>query len=270
MNITFDHVDDKYFGIEEYVSPVVNTAIKYDIFIRILCLILNTFDTYSEHVVNDVSKALKLNEYQIKDMSESARDDYAEFSKNVHNFYWTVVDDEFGTKIKQFNEDLYYRRNLRYADKRLQRYRGILFEEIVCATVKDRFKDSTFCTGCRIYINGVRILARYGEGNSFHKETIDIAGWNSDVSYGEFYECKINPKRFEIQNYKYFIEIKKELDKNTSTQYVLALVSADAQENLKAQKEYIEKLDSNSIISFKLIGREEIFSLLNYRIPEIE
>ena len=31
MNITFDHVDDKYYGIEEYVKPVVDMAIKYDV-----------------------------------------------------------------------------------------------------------------------------------------------------------------------------------------------------------------------------------------------
>lgn len=270
MKITFKHVDDEYYGIEKYVKPVVDMAVKYDIFIRILCEILNTFDKYSEHIVKDVSDLLKLYEgYQISDMNQSVRNDYAIFSKNVYDFYWTVVDDEFGRQIREYNEQLYIDKDLRYADKRLQRYRGILFEEIVSATVRDRFKGSTFCTGCRIYINRERILARYGEGDSLHKETIDIAGWNHSVSYGEFYECKINPKRFEIQNYKFFVEIKRELDRNRITGYVLALVSPDSKEHLKAQKEYIESKDPKCAISFELIGREEIFGILNYRIPEI-
>lgn len=269
MKITFNHVDDDYYGIEEHVKPVANIAVKYDIFIGILCEILNTYDTYNEHVANDVKETLMYEEYKIRDKSESVKNDYTIFADKVYNFYWTVVDDEFGKQIKKYDEDLYYKKGLRYADNRLQRYRGILFEEIVIATVEDRFKDSTFCTGCRISINGVRILARYGEGNSSHKETIDVAGWNHDVNYGEFYECKINPKRFEIENYKFFVEIKKELDKNGITRYVLALVSAEAKEHLRAQKEYIEKMDSECAIMFDLIGREEIFNILNYSIPEI-
>lgn len=270
MNITFNHTDDEYYGIEEYIKPVVDSTIKYDIFIRILCEILNTYDSYSEHIVNDIRKVIKLFEgYQINDMNRTIKDDYAIFSENVFNFYWTIVDDEFGKKIKRYNEKLYYEKGMRYADKRLQRYRGILFEEVVCATVKDRFKDSSFCTGCRIYINRVPIFTRYGEGNAYRKVTIDIAGWNNAVNYGEFYECKINPKRFEVQNYKFFMEIKSKLEKNKVTQYVLALVSSDAKEHLKVQKEYIEKVNPECAIEFELIGREDIFNILSYRIPEI-
>ncbi len=269
MTISFNRVDENYYGIDEYVKPIVEVIVKHDIFIRVLCEILNTFDTYSEHIVNDVKKVLELNgEYQIKDMDQALKDDYTLFSERVYNFYWVVVNEDFAVQLRRYDEELYYKRGLRYADKRLQRYRGILFEEVVSAMVESRFSESDFCTGCRIYIDGVRVLARYGEGNSSHKETIDIAGWNNEVCYGEFYECKINPKRFELQNYKFFVAIKNELDKNKVPHYVLALVSADAQEHLKAQKEYIEECLSPAI-DFEVIGREGIFNILSYRIPEI-
>ena len=270
MRITFSHVDDEYYGVKEYIEPIVNVAIKYDAFVQLLSEILNTFDKYTEHIVNDIDKILSL--YQKcygEDMPETQSSDYIIFRKCVYNFFWNIVDDEFGERAKAYNEDLYYKSRLRYADNRLGRYRGLLFEEIVCATVKDRFSESYFCTGCRIYINGARVIARYGEGDSNHKETIDIAGWDDKAYYGEFYECKISPERFGIPNYKYFIEIKKVLDANGVSKYVLALVSADAKENIKAQKEFIEDSDKECNIEFDLIGRENIHSILNYQIPEI-
>ncbi len=274
MNITFTPVDDIYYGVEEYVRPVANIAIKYDAFLQITCVILNTFNTYSEHIVQDVQKALKLyEEYRIRDMEETARNDYVLFSQKVYNFYWTVVDEEFGRQIRDNRQELYYKKKLRYPDNRLHRYRGILFEEIVSAAVRDRFHGSLFCTGCRIHIDHVQVLARYGEGGASHKETIDVAGWNNLAKYGEFYECKVNPKRFGIENYKFFIELKSRLDQNGIPEYVIALASADAKEHLKAQKEYIESCMENEekgcVIAFTLIGREDLFELLNYTIPDI-
>lgn len=270
MKITFSHVDDEYYGTKEYIVPIVNVAIKYDDFVRLLCEILNTFDKYTERIVNDVKKTLDLyRQCYEDDMSENQKQDYFTFSESVYNFYWNIVDDEFGKRARSYNEDLYIKSGLRYADNRLGRYRGLLFEELVCATVKDRFSDSNFASGCRIYVNGVRVIARYGEGNSNHKETIDIAGWNEVACYGEFYECKINPVRFEIPNYKYFIEVKKVLESNNVTQYILALVSADSKEHIKAQKQYIESIDEECNIEFDIIGRENIHSILDYKIPEI-
>lgn len=270
MKITFSRVDDEYYGIKEYIEPVVNITIKYDNFVRILSEILNTFDRYTEHIINDVKKILNLyKQCYENDMSTCQKNDYIIFCESIYNFYWNILDDDFAEKTRVYNENLYFKSGLRYSDNRLSRYRGLLFEELVCATVRNRFIGSIFSSGCRIYVNGVRIIARYGMGNSNHKETVDIAGWNEEAYYGEFYECKINPKRFEIPNYKYFIEIKKVLDANNVKKYILAIVSADAKEHIKAQKEYIESSSAECNIEFELIGREDIHSILNYRIPEI-
>lgn len=50
--------------------------------------------------------------------------------------------------------------------------------------------------------------------------------------------------------------------------YILALVSADATRNLKAQKEYLEEEGIDCRIDFELIGRESIFGISRYAIPE--
>ncbi|MCI9035632.1 MAG: hypothetical protein HFJ08_16635 [Lachnospiraceae bacterium] len=268
MKVTFQRVDDEYFGVEKYVRPVVEIAIKNNIFVQILCEILNTFDTYSEHILYDINKLLKLYEtYKIGRLDETARKDYSVFTQKVYDFYWTILDDNFGEEIRWHNEELYRKKGLRYADKRLHRYRGILFEELIGAMVQERFKNDTFCTGCRIYVNGKRIISQYGKGNSFHKETIDIAGWINNLKYGEFYECKVNPKRFEIQNYQYFMKIQNTLDEN-NVHYILALVSADAAEFLRVQKEYIEE-QLKCTVEFETIGREDICSIVHYTVPEI-
>lgn len=268
MKINFNHVDKEYYGIEEYVKPVVDTSIVDERFVQILCTILNTYNKYSEHIVNDVDKALKLfRNFYAEDLTETELMAYESFHKATYDFYWSIVDDEFGNKIKQFNEDLYKEEHLRFADNRLARYRGLLFEKLVYEEVKPRFANSLFDEGCRIYINGVRVIARYGRGNASHKETIDIAGWDESVSYGEFYECKINPIRFEVQNYKYFMELKQELDKNKIHHYIIALVCADARANLCVQKKSIEEENPGCNIEFEIIGREDIYKIKNYLIP---
>ena len=269
MRITFTHVDEEYYGVQQLIEPVVSIAIAYDVFICIMCEILNLFDSYSEHIVNDVKKALGLYKYRLNSEDEKMLADYNTFATLVENFYWNVVDDDFGLEIKKFNDIQYYRENLRYPDKRLGRYRGLLFEELVIAIVKDRFNDDSFSTGCQIYVNNTRVIARYGEGNSYHKETIDIAGWVELVKYGEFYECKISPKRFGEENYRYFVELKKVLDDNKVNNYRIGFVSADARTNLEIQKQYLEDNNQKCNIDFELLGREDIYTMKSFSVPEI-
>lgn len=269
MRISFRHVDEEYFGVEEYIRPVANQAVVHNQFICIICEILNVFNKYTEHIVADVKKAMKCFEYRLDKEDKIALSAYRELTEKVEQFYWNVVDDEFGEKLREFNEEQYRRKGMRYPDNRLGQYRGLLFEELVSAAVKTRFVGRLYCTGCQVYINGCRVLARYGEGSASHKETIDIAGWDAEANYGEFYECKINPERFRNENYRYFMELKSTLDSNGIQDYKIGLVSADATENLRAQKRYLEAQDQNCRAEFMLIGREDIFSVQSYCIPEI-
>jgi hypothetical protein len=138
----------------------------------------------------------------------------------------------------------------------------LLFEEVVCAMVKGRYEKELFGKGCIIRVNGVKIFARYGEGDSNHKETVDVAGWNANARYGEFYECKIKPIRFEAENYKLFMQIKNVLDKDEHNRYILALVSPDTREHLMARKRFIENTNPECNIEFEVLGREDLFKLL--------
>ena len=271
MKVRLKRTDKDYYGVGEYILPVVEAAAKYDQFIQILCEILNTFDTFSEDIVNKVKKTLELEKYKINEGDETVKEDYKLFANRLEMFYWHVVDYECAEEVKKFDQDLYQEKRLYHTDYRLGRYRGILFEVLIDALVRNRYQESgkRYETGCTIRINGCPILAQYGFGNSRHKETLDVAGWDDRMQYGEFYECKVNPKRFENPNYHFFMEIKKALDADSRVKYILALVSADSTGNLKAQKECLEEEDTDCNIDFELIGREGIFGISQYVISEI-
>lgn len=269
MRITFKHVDEEYYGVEEIVTPVAELAVSRSQFVSIVCEILNIFHTYTEHIVSDVKKALKLYEYKLDKNDEATLHLYDRLSCLIEGFYWNVVDDEFGKKIRAFNERQYWKNEMRYPDRRLGRYRGLLFEEIVSAAVKNRYVGKKFCAGCLIYINNRHVLARYGVGSASHKETIDIAGWDDEARRGEFYECKVNPDRFETGNYILLMELKAALDAGGAQIYQIGLVSADTGEHLKAQKKYLEEQDERCRGEFMLIGREDIYDMQGYYMAEV-
>lgn len=270
MRLKLIHTDKVFYGVDNYILPVVEMAAKYNLFIQIMCEILNTFDTFSEDIVNKVKKALEMSRYKVKKVDEAMLEDYEIFSARLESFYWNVVDTEFAKEAKKFDQDLYKKNKLYFPDCRLGRYRGLLLENLIDRLVRDRFLGKKYETGCQISVNGRVILTHYRKGNELHnKETIDIAGWDDSVQYGEFYECKANPKRFENQNYRYFMEIKKVMDTHNVSRYILALVSSEATRYLKAQKEYLEEQDATCNIDFELIGREQIFGIARYVIPEI-
>lgn len=271
MKLRLKRTDKDYYGVSEYILPVVRIAAKYDKFIQIMCEILNTFDTFSEDLVNKVKKTLELEKYKINEDDETVKKAYERFADSLVDFYWHVVDTEFADEARKFDQDLYEESGLRYADKRLGRYRGLLLEALIDTLVRDRFQGNgkQYETGCEMRINGSLILAQYGDGNSRHKRTLDIVGWDKRMQYGEFYECKINPRRFENPNYRFFMEIEKAMSAESGTRYILALASADATRNLRAQKEWLEKEDPTCHMDFELIGRESIFNISQYAIPEI-
>ena len=63
------------------------------------------------------------------------------------------------------------------------------------------------------------------------------------------------------------MKIQNTLDEN-NVHYILALVSADAAEFLRVQKEYIEE-QLKCTVEFETIGREDICSIVHYTVPEI-
>lgn len=262
MKVLLKRVDKEYYGVSEYLEPVARQAMKFEQFVYTVCEILNVYNSYNPHIVNDVVKALKLAEYRIDDNDAGMVREYRLLSKLMEQFYWQVVEDEnFEKRAREADT------NMRDPHKRLGQYRGLLLEEIISAAVCERFRKYKFCKGCNIYIDGVMVRLGYGWCNSKHKQTIDIAGWADCNNYGEFYECKVSPKRFQIENYKYFIMLKQTLDAK-GAKYILALASADSKNNIISQKRALEKEDSECNIDFNMIGREDIFYISNYNIPD--
>lgn len=241
MKIRFMRTDNDIFGEDEIIHPIIQISRNNDVYISILTELLFKFNTYTEKICFNVEKTLKLFQYRVE---EDDIEEYAKFSKLVYNFYYTVVDDDFGREIEKNNVDFYIQNKLRFADKRLHLYRGRLFEVLISSLVKPRFVNEYFETGCKIFINNSHVFVRYGEGMASHKETFDIAGWIENSEYGEFYECNIS-------------------------NCIIAFVSADSTNKILQIKRDIEEKNKNISSEFRIIGRDSISEIPRYEIPEI-
>lgn len=272
MKINFKPKDDNFYGTKELITPIVEAAVVNDKFIGILCEILTLFSTYTEDISNKVQKTMKALEFRIDTKNPVEVSEYAKLKEAVYEFYWQIIGDDFAKELEKSNQVLYRKYGFRFADKRLHRYRGLLLEHILIALVKERFNGAMFQTGCQIYINGRRIIALYGQGNSYHKETMDVCGWIESVKYGEFYECKINPDRFKEENYRYFLELIKCLQENKISNYIVGFVSAESTECIRARIEILEKLEKIPVdckVLFQIVGRDDLYRTRFYKIPEI-
>ena len=176
MKIKFKHVDDDFPKIEEWIMPIVNISTRYEIFVRIVCELLNVYGEFHESLYNTVEKALKKFRYILDSEDDNLQFSYSELSGYILNFYYNVISDEFARDLFRYDQDKYNKYHFEYAQNRIARYRGLLFEELVAALVKKRFENHMFERGCRVYINGERVMAHYGKGNASHKETFDIVG----------------------------------------------------------------------------------------------
>ena len=266
MKIRFMRTDNDIFGEDEIIHPIIQISRNNDVYISILTELLFKFNTYTEKICFNVEKTLKLFQYRVE---EDDIEEYAKFSKLVYNFYYTVVDDDFGREIEKNNVDFYNQNKLRFADKRLHLYRGRLFEVLISSLVEPRFVNEYFETGCKIFIYNSHVFVRYGEGMASHKETFDIAGWIENSEYGEFYECKINPERFTEANYRLLEELEKRLLECSISNCIIAFVSADSTNKILQIKRDIEEKNKNISSEFRIIGRDSISEIPRYEIPEI-
>ena len=98
MKIRFMRTDNDIFGEDEIIHPIIQISKNNDVYISILTELLFKFNTYTEKICFDVEKALKLFQYRVE---EDDIEEYAKFSKLVYNFYYTVVDDDFGREIEK-------------------------------------------------------------------------------------------------------------------------------------------------------------------------
>lgn len=102
MKIRFMRTDNDIFGEDEIIHPIIQISRNNDVYISILTELLFKFNTYTEKICFNVEKTLKLFQYRVE---EDDIEEYAKFSKLVYNFYYTVVDDDFGREIEKNNVD---------------------------------------------------------------------------------------------------------------------------------------------------------------------
>lgn len=269
MKIEFQRTDDEYYGVDELITPLVNVASQNEKYVGILCEILNVHNKYNEHIANDVKKTMDFFHFRLDKDNAAEVEGYRQLQELTYEFYWQIMNPDFEKQLRRFNQDLYNKKRFWFADKRFQQYRGLLLEKLVEAMVWHRFEKDKFECGCRIRINGCRIFFEYEDEEEWHrKETLDIAGWINRVRYGEFYECKVSPIRFKNEHYKYFMKLIAALDKNGAGNYIVGFVSADATAKLEMQKKLLEEDDISCKAEFRLIGREDLYGVKFYSIPE--
>ena len=116
MIINFRRTDDNFYKEKELILPIVDLAFENEKYVGIVCEVLNLFYSYSEDIVNKITKMLKSLEFR---MNPEEISNYRMLSKKIVDFYWEVVDDEFGKQARAFDQDLYYKQHLQYSDMRL-------------------------------------------------------------------------------------------------------------------------------------------------------
>lgn len=268
MKIRLLHKDAVFYGIDEFVLPVIQLARKKRIYVEILCQILTLYRNVSNSTYGDIEHTLRLyRNLYFFDSSEFEIYEYNKFSDKLLAFYWEIIEEaEYNDDMNRFNPELYAKHDLNDKNRRFGRYRGIMFECLISELVKERFTDKMFDTGCRVYIDGQAIIIQYGEGNADHKETFDIVGWDESNAYGEFYECKISPDGFKEENCKLFIELNNVLSQHKDILYILGFVSADEQKYFESKISSLEK-NGIQLANVQLIGKENIFDISEYSIP---
>lgn len=267
MKVKLFTVDESYYGVDNIITPVVKLASEYESFTIILCEILNFNCSYNAHICNDVKTALKYAEYRIDKKNSTEYSKYQLFSELVYDFYWKIAEDDvFEDEMRKYNSTQFQKKEFYYPDKRMSVYRGLMLEELLYQLVEKRFEGEMLRKGCRVVINGLMVQIGYNYGNINHKQTVDIAGWVENTKYGEFYECKVSPYNFKQPNYIYLKELKDNLNGANST--MVAFVSADATRNLLSKKSEIE-FNTKMSSDFEVFGRDKIFSLKGFCVPEI-
>lgn len=60
MKINFNPKDKIYYGIEEIICPIVDIAIRKEIFVKFVCKLLIDFNIYDIALYGKIEKFLKL------------------------------------------------------------------------------------------------------------------------------------------------------------------------------------------------------------------
>ena len=264
MKIQFQKKDADYYKIEELRKQIASITSKYPVFIEIVATVLLELYEASNQLTKELSDLMDMSKFLV---DESKYEDYKKLKDMLIEYYMLIQDFNFDSNLQAKNPDEYRNYKLYDNQKKMNVFRGILFEAIVEELARERFNIGQFETGCCVLINGNKVFVRYGNGNI--KETFDIAGWNCDVPWGEFYECKLRPDKFKIENYELMLQLENCLRRNMISNYKIIVASADAEKNIVQQIVQLEAEISSKVNKIECFGRESIQRIYEISVPII-
>lgn len=253
MKIQFQKKDAEYYKIETLRKEIATITCKHPIFIEIVSTILLELYESSDNLTKELDTLINLNKYKV---DRSNEEEYKTLKNKLIDYYMLIHDFNFDKNLKKYNPDEYSNYKLYDNQKKMNVFRGILFEAMVEEMVRERFSNEQFSTGCCVIINKTKICIYYNNGKI--KETFDIAGWDRHVSAGEFYECKIRPNKFGIENYTLMLQLEKHLLKNKISNYKIIVASADAKNNISQQLNELETKITSKLKKLECYGRDNI------------
>lgn len=240
INFKFVHIDDNKRYAHDKSLPLVKFILCHLDFLPYLCDCITTYTTVGslervdERGKNVFSKYLNTLDFE----DEDNYDYIGEFEELFREAY--RID------LTKYNEDV------------LGDIRGKVLEDLIEELVKPRYTDRSnpfgkiFNVGCRIEFNGKHLTIPT-------RKTVDIAGWDGII--GEFYEAKVGPHRFQMDELILLTLIKNEMDKHC-IQCIVGCVSMKRSDVIKAHIKNIvekEKIPYNHTIS--IYGKDNLLAL---------
>lgn len=264
MKIQFQKKDAEYYGIEVFRKDIAVITCKHPVFIEIVSTVLLELCDASNNLTKELCNIMELYAFMIDDSKEK---EYFELKNKLIDYFIMIQDFDFDSKLRAYNSKEYAQYGLSDNQKKMNVFRGILFEAIVEELAHERFAVGQFETGCCVIINERSVLVHYSNGRV--KETFDIVGWNCAVPWGEFYECKIRPDKFKPENYELMLKLEKYLMRNRVFNYKIIVASADAENNVLQQIKVLEETMSLKLSKLECYGRETIQKIYEISIPII-
>lgn len=264
MNIHFRKEDAEYVLVQDIRKDIADIIYENTCFIEMVCEILLGIYELHNNITKEIDEEFKLREYKIdqKDLPAFNR------LKDLFCDYFILIQDfGFEAKLRQYNPREFKSYRLDLNEKKLNVFRGVLFEAIIESFIKYRYLETKFETGCVVLVNNHEICIYYDNGK--RKKTIDIAGWDDRNKAGEFYECKIRPKNFNEENYRYLNKIETILRSHHVRNYRIAFVSADSQDFVESKIKEIQATVTYKPKNIELFGRNFLTSMINFSFPEI-
>lgn len=264
MNIQFQKKDAEYYGIEIFRKDIAKMTCKHPVFIEIVATVLLELCESSNNLTKELCKIMELYDFMIDD---SKKTEYIDLKNKLVDYFIMIQDFDFDSKLRAYNPNEYQQYGLFDNQKKMNVFRGILFEAIVEELAYERFKVGQFETGCCVIINGKTILVHYENGRV--KETFDIVGWNCAVPWGEFYECKLRPNKFKLENYELMLKLENYLKRNRVLSFKIIVASADAENNVLQQIRLLEETMPLKLSKLECYGRETIQKIYEISVPII-